>query len=115
MEKEIKNVMETVETKASPFPSSPAPAPARGSREMARRVLEDNEKKLLGKGVPSPPCLLPVLLPPQARLPPLAPPVPPSLSPLSYSLSNIPSRPPPLSSSPLGSQPPGLLSFLLPG
>ena len=42
-------------------------------------------------------------------------PVPPSLSPLSYSLFNIPSRPPPLSSSPLVSQPPGLLSFLLPG
>ena len=55
MKKKIKNVMKTVETKASPSPSSPAPAPARGSREMARSVFEDNEKKLLGKGLPSPP------------------------------------------------------------
>ena len=68
-----------------------------------------------GSPLPSPPCLLPVLLPPgQMRLPPLAPPVPsilfvPSL--LLYSLSNIPSRPPPLSSSPLGSQPPGPSSY----
>ena len=71
MKKKIKNVMKTVETKASPcpFPSSPAPAPARRSREIARRVLEDNEKKLLGKGLPSPPlpaCFL-SCFPPQAE------------------------------------------------
>ena len=97
MKKKIKNVMKTVETKASPSPSSPAPAPARGSREMARRVLEDNEKKLLGKGLPSPPlpaCFLSCFPPRPNETPSSCP----SLSPLSYSLSNIPSRPPPLSS-----------------
>ena len=85
MKKKIKNVMKTVETKASPSPSSPAPAPARRSREMARRVFEDNEKKLLGKGLSSPPlpaCFMSCFPPRPNETPSSCPSSPPPLCPL---------------------------------